>query len=202
MDDLNIFDRMERWRRDGEESPDLFDESDVDGDITYSPEDDENASSDEDENDDEEAVRSNEDDNVTQEEEEEENPWIPLDYFPANYVSRENYEHIDSVGPHHDLTFQDKPADFFGLFFTEEIFQRITDQTNLYARQKQEAKGKEDKFWRPVDVKDIKVFIAIQIIMGIHQLPEYVMYWSDDDRLRVPGVADVMGRNRYVHSFS
>ena len=46
MDDTNLFDRMERWRRDGEgsrQSQDLFElenEFDVDDDIAYSPEDD------------------------------------------------------------------------------------------------------------------------------------------------------------------
>ena len=49
MDDTNIFDRMERWRRDGEglrQSQALFErenESDVDDDIAYSPEDDDDA---------------------------------------------------------------------------------------------------------------------------------------------------------------
>ena len=49
MDDTNLFDRMERWRRDGEgsrQSQDLFElenESDVDDDIAYSPEDDDDA---------------------------------------------------------------------------------------------------------------------------------------------------------------
>ena len=49
MDDTNLFGRMERWRRDGEgsrQSQDLFElenESDVDDDIAYSPEDDDDA---------------------------------------------------------------------------------------------------------------------------------------------------------------
>ena len=110
--------------------------------------------------------------------------------FPANDVSKEKNELTDSVGPHHDLTFEDKSADFF---FTEDIFQHISDRTNLYARQKQEAKGKEYKNWK-ADVKDIKAFIAIQIIIGIHQLLEYQMYWSDDDRLRE--------KSRYVHNLA
>ena len=49
MDDTYLFDRMERWRRDGEgsrQSQDLFElenESDVDDDIAYSPKDDDDA---------------------------------------------------------------------------------------------------------------------------------------------------------------
>ena len=34
-------------------------------------------------------------------------------------------------------------------------------------------------------------------MFGIHHLPEVDMYWSPDPLLRVPAVADVMGKSRY-----
>ena len=43
----------------------------------------------------------------------------------------------------------------------------------------------------------IKVFVGINILMGIHRLHSYLDYWSSDPALRVSYVADTLPRNRY-----
>ena len=43
----------------------------------------------------------------------------------------------------------------------------------------------------------MKIFLYIQYMCGIHHLPEANMYWSLDPLLRVPAIADVMGKSRY-----
>ena len=44
---------------------------------------------------------------------------------------------------------------------------------------------------------EMKGFIFINFMFGIHRLPETRMYWSTDLLLHVPAVAGVMSRNRY-----
>ena len=115
-----------------------------------------------------------------------------------------NVEPCTSIpGPSQPLPFDASAFDFFSQFFTEEIFHLMAQETNRYAEQRQVSAGKTDKYWKPVTVADIKVYLAINVLMGIHSLPEYSMYWSTDDRLRVSGIADVMGKNRYekVHQY-
>ena len=101
----------------------------------------------------------------------------------------------EPAGPQHDLPPGSHPLDFFHLIFEEAFFTQISDQTNLYATQCQV--GRQDTRWTPTTPEEIKAFISIQIIMGIHQLPEYSLYWADDRNLNVPGVSEVMTKARY-----
>ena len=44
---------------------------------------------------------------------------------------------------------------------------------------------------------EIKAFVGINILMGLHVLPDLDSYWSLDDRLRVDGIAKVMPKHRF-----
>ena len=101
----------------------------------------------------------------------------------------------EPAGPNHDLEPGSHPLDFFHLVFEEAFFAQISAQTNLYAAQCQVARP--DPRWTPTSPEEIKAFFSIQIIMGIHQLPEYCLYWADDKNLNVPGVSEVMTKARY-----
>ena len=59
----------------------------------------------------------------------------------------------------------------------------------------------QDTRWTPTTPEEIKAFMSIQIIMGIHQLPEYSLYWTDDRNLNVPGVSEVMTKAHYEKLF-
>ena len=101
----------------------------------------------------------------------------------------------EPAGPNHELEPGSHPLDFFHLIFEEAFFSQISAQTNLYATQMQAARP--DPRWTPTSPEEIKAFFSIQIIMGIHQLPEYSLYWADDKNLNVPGVSEVMTKARY-----
>ena len=122
--------------------------------------------------------------------------WTPLPpTFPANPV---NVQPCTSVpGPVDPLPWDSPAYNFFARLFPEEMFERMAVETNRYAEQRQAAQGRRDRYWKEVTVADMKVFVAMNILMGIHVLPEYSCYWSTDDRLRVPGIADLMGKTRY-----
>ena len=72
------------------------------------------------------------------------------------------------------------------------FFETLSEQTNKYATQKQEATAENDKYWTTPD--EIKIFVFIQYIFGIHHLPEVNMYWLLDPLLRVPATGDIKGR--------
>lgn len=81
------------------------------------------------------------------------------------------------------------PLDYFFKFFSEEIIDYITEQTNLYSVQSNPVKC--------IDVTntDMRDFLAVTILMGIIKLPSYRDYWNKD--YRYPLIADVMPLKKY-----
>lgn len=104
----------------------------------------------------------------------------------------------EAVGVLIDITDDTKPIDVFEMIFTPNLYEMIATETNKYAEQKQRENNKIDKEWKPVTVCEIQRFLYINIMFGIHQLPELRMYWSSDKMLQVDAVADVLSRNRYL----
>ena len=84
----------------------------------------------------------------------------------------------------------DTPYSFFIKLFTEDIFQMIAYETNLYAIQS----GKENL---SVSVGEIKQFFAINMMMTYIKYPAYRMYWSSTPGLRFEMIADAMSLKRY-----
>ena len=86
---------------------------------------------------------------------------------------------------------------FFSLLLPESFWSDVAEQTNLYAQQKQEEKGAADKNWKPATPDEMKLFIFVQFMFGVHRMPETAMYWSTDPLLRVPAIADIMSKGRF-----
>ena len=101
------------------------------------------------------------------------------------------------VGVSHNLPADATPFDFFSLLLPESFWSDVAEQTNLYAQQKQEEKGAADKNWKPATPDEIKLFIFVQFMFGVHRMPETAMYWSTDPLLRVPAIADIMSKGRF-----
>lgn len=81
------------------------------------------------------------------------------------------------------------PQHYFFTFFTIQMVEHITYQTNLYATQK----DVNTNFSTNKD--EILNFVAILLYMGVVQCPSLDDYWCL--RLRVPQVADVMSSKRF-----
>ena len=80
-------------------------------------------------------------------------------------------------GVTHGLDYQTaKELDYFKLFITDAMLSSITDQTNLFAVQKQATKP--DNKWTPTNKEEMQAYIGLNILMGIVVLPELSMYWS------------------------
>ena len=72
--------------------------------------------------------------------------------------------------------------DFLNLFLTDEFFQLISGQTNLYAEQYIEANPENptSKTWSPTSPNEIELFLALYLLTGIVQKPQNKQFWSTD----------------------
>ncbi|XP_053989515.1 piggyBac transposable element-derived protein 4-like [Hylaeus volcanicus] len=69
--------------------------------------------------------------------------------------------------------------DFYALFVTDEMFEHISEQTNIYAAQSGIASQRTDK-WTPTNKNEIKRLFGLIIWMGMVKLPSLRLYWSQD----------------------
>ena len=80
------------------------------------------------------------------------------------------------------------PLDYFHLFISQSMLQKLADETNRYS---------VEKSGRSIQVTSAEMgqFIGILLVMGIVKLPTYRLYWSSS--YRIAPVADTMGLNRF-----
>ena len=81
----------------------------------------------------------------------------------ANNQGREDVvQHLDlnfmeHVGSKLQMDESSKPVDFFQVYFTDEVFELMVEQTNLYAEQVRTADPDKHKTpWIPVTVDELK----------------------------------------------
>jgi hypothetical protein len=73
------------------------------------------------------------------------------------------------------------PFDYFTLFFTYNLFQTITTNTNRYASiQRLRVAQERAREWTNLLVEELYVFIGAIIYMGVHEEPQIPMYWNTD----------------------
>ncbi|XP_061637355.1 heterogeneous nuclear ribonucleoprotein U-like protein 1 isoform X6 [Phyllopteryx taeniolatus] len=94
------------------------------------------------------------------------------------------------------------PADFLELFLTDELLQRIADQTNLYATQYFQAQSKtlphsRVHAWKPVSVPELKTFFGLTFLTSYVKKPSIGLYWSVDEVDATPHFSQTMSRNRF-----
>ncbi|KAJ8958695.1 hypothetical protein NQ318_016422 [Aromia moschata] len=89
----------------------------------------------------------------------------------------------------------ESPHDIFLHLFPSKMIEEIAFQTNLYAIQKN---GGDPKTFNPTNAKEIQVFIGINILMGVKNLPSYCEYWSSRPELRDYFIISAMTRDRFA----
>ena len=80
----------------------------------------------------------------------------------------------------------------------------MVTETNRYAEQYFRSIGGVDnlkpsaraRFWKPVNEVDIKAFLGLILYMGIVRLPNYELYWSNEELLDL-GMKRVMSRDLF-----
>ena len=103
-----------------------------------------------------------------------------------------------AVGPTHALGAGARIIDFFLLFISMHCIALMCEMTNIYASQIQASLGKVDAAWVPVVEADIKTFVGILIIMGLHKGLRMHSYWSNDEALGVLAIKKAISRNRFA----
>ena len=86
--------------------------------------------------------------------------------------------------------------DFLELFLTDQVWQLLATQTNLYALQKRGPE--ENSVWYPVSIEEMKASLALYLCMGILNKPNIKSYWSTDPILSTPFFPAAMSRTRFV----
>lgn len=73
----------------------------------------------------------------------------------------------------------------------------MVEQTNKYALYRQRRSGKSDPHWHPTDVREMKAYVGLNILMGINQLPDAGMYWASDIFIGNAGFKKTMTARRF-----
>ena len=93
----------------------------------------------------------------------------------------------------------------FSTLFPEPVIQILVTQTNKYARDYLESVTLKPcsraKSWVETTEAEMKAFLALILLMGIHKLPSYSMYWSTNPLLWGKSgspFSEQMSRNRFL----
>lgn len=87
------------------------------------------------------------------------------------------------------------PYTVFSLIWTTTVWDMLCKNTNLYAAAQNTLKS----VWKPTDVSELKIFVAITIYMGIFHFPTIHDYWRTDGVAPVASIfIGLMTRDRYI----
>ncbi|KAJ8931222.1 hypothetical protein NQ314_015893 [Rhamnusium bicolor] len=111
-----------------------------------------------------------------------------------NYTAPEEFN--NEYGPCNFPENLELPVEVFLQLFPKSLFEHISYQTNLYATQNSSKTGKS---FLPTNNQEIKIFFAINIMMGIKRLPSYRNFWSTRVELRDNYISSLMPRTRRHH---
>ena len=94
------------------------------------------------------------------------------------------------------------PLDYFQLYFSDQVFQRICDNTNKFKNFRVQQKritspDYTEQFWNDTDLLEMKAYFRLSIMFGLLNQPRYRNFWSKDPFLGNPGVQRVFSLKRY-----
>lgn len=127
--------------------------------------------------------------------------WIPLkpeDKYSPELFGESNLVSILPI----DIRRKTKPAEFLDLFLNNDVLQSIAQYTNSQAHAYFKShppnyKKSHRSSWYDLTSAEVKAYISIMLHMGIISAPTYSLYWTKDPKFRIPGIAEVMGRDRF-----
>ncbi|EEA19858.1 hypothetical protein EYB26_002367 [Talaromyces marneffei] len=74
-----------------------------------------------------------------------------------------------------------EPYQIFSLFFTEDLFKVLADNTNMYAYAKlSKNMNPHHRNWRSTTPGELKAFVGAQIYMGFTKEPQLKDYWDEE----------------------
>ncbi|CAB3242136.1 unnamed protein product [Arctia plantaginis] len=98
---------------------------------------------------------------------------------------------ISKFSPKMLYSHKSQPLDYFSNLFPDEIINMIVTETNRYASQK------DCRNFQPTTSAEIKAFLGVMIMMGLHPLPDFELYWSSDPFYNNPDISSTFTLNRF-----
>ena len=92
------------------------------------------------------------------------------------------------------------PIEFFYFFLDDEFSNLVVSQTNLYAEQFSSttiSRNSRLVSWKPVDIKTIKKYIGLCLLMGLVSKPKIADYWKTSGPTKTPEFGKIMARNKF-----
>ena len=74
------------------------------------------------------------------------------------------------------------PANFFDLFFTDDIYKLISENTNKFTLNHRENTEKRQREWVDLIPYELRVFVGAIIYMGVHEEPQIESYWNTNSK--------------------
>lgn len=84
-----------------------------------------------------------------------------------------------------------KPIKFFDNFFPHDLVELLVKQTNIYAAQRQAL------HWSPTFVAEMRAYLGIFIMMGLHIFHDVNLYWSTDTFYRNHDISQTFTQKRF-----
>lgn len=106
----------------------------------------------------------------------------------TNFAAPEFHTKLKSK---HNYTNRNVPIDYFENMFPSEIYAIIATNTNAYAR------FMFSLNWTPTDEKEIRAYLGVIIMMGLHPLSDVELYWSSDPFYHNPIISSIMTCRRF-----
>ena len=94
-----------------------------------------------------------------------------------------------------------KPLDFLTFFVHDELVEILVRETKRYAEQHlasaQLGPQSRSHMWTPTNLQEMKLFLAMSMLMGVVHKPTLDMYWTKSSLFATPAFGKLMPRNRY-----
>ena len=94
-------------------------------------------------------------------------------------------------GPSRDLGDNATAKDFFNLFINDEFLDEIVRHSIAYARSKGDATFVTNR-------AEISAYLGLNILIGIHELPQLAMYWDSDQFIGVEGFKKTIPKQHFA----
>ena len=101
-------------------------------------------------------------------------------------------------GPTRQLSAAANELDFFHIFFNEDLYSVIANETNAYAQKCRQA-GQGTRQWYPTSAAEIKAFVGALTVMGVLPAPCHDMYWLKDKMYHLSVLESKFTRDRFEH---
>lgn len=122
--------------------------------------------------------------------------WDKKDFVPSVY----QFDNTNSGCTIDNLGEEPSILTIFELFFPDEFVQKIVDQIHLYYDflDKNLTDKSRLKNWKPTNVSEIYMFLAISLLMAQIKKNRITEYWSKDALIETPIFGQLMSRDRWL----